>query len=54
MIWTESMIISKVGSHFKIHFVTKDKKLSSLIGDHVKCWLGENEDPVIGANSFPC
>lgn len=53
MIQTESMIILKVGSHFKIHFVLKDKKQSSLIRDHVKCCLGKNEDSVIGANSFP-
>lgn len=48
------MIILKVGSRFKIHFVLKDKKLFSLTRDNVKCWLGENEDPVIGGNSFPC
>lgn len=48
------MIILKVGSHFEIRFVLKDKKLFSLTGDNVKCWLRENEDPVIGANSFPC
>lgn len=48
------MIILKVGPHFKIHFVLKDEKLFSLTRANVKCWLGENEDPVIRANSFPC